>query len=681
MTMYNALKIPGLFSSLSSKEIQFLSEVGEVESYDEKKVIFIEGASGEHCYILLEGKVDIVINDAERGEVLLAKLGAGELFGEQAITTTGGKQLRNATARVPHSAVVLKVDKKDFLYLLSQNPSFASKIQIRSIQFLLDRLPKTSDVISILQDVPETLGNLKTPVFIDGEVIFSEGMMADSAYIIASGRVKIVKGSGAGEELIARLKPGQFFGEYGIFNGGKRSASAVAEGTCSLIKISSSDFANICERNPKMLDYVDNLKKNYSSSDLKEEAMSSWKNVSVVSRIITSNIVSILFGLVIGFGIATWPNSPVLIGISLVAISGLAFWLNSIKSSVVSPILYLTEITNRLSEGQRGIDINYLDGDNELSRLGKALQFFQNKIVEGEKIAAERQNEQRRKIARQEYVESAIKNFKQEVSDILRSVESAISSLQSVSEMLLSEAAQATGQIVDVKVSSKEAAVGVQNVASSTEEMSSSIHSIENRAHQSRSIVDNAVSQAHTANELVGSLSNAATSIGEIVNLIKNIAGQTRLLALNATIEAARAGESGKGFAVVASEVKNLANQTAIATKDIALQISDVQEATLKAVQSIQEISEIIANVDYVIGDISLSVQQQSRATNAIVYNINAASKGSTNVSDKMDSIGIVVSNTEQAARKLDLETKNLKEKTMKLMNEINRFLGSIENQ
>lgn len=70
-----------------------------------------------------------------------------------------------------------------------------------------------------------------------GTVIFHQGDPGDALHVIASGAVKIVLASPEGEEaIIATLRPGDFFGELALLDGGARSATATAiEATETLV--------------------------------------------------------------------------------------------------------------------------------------------------------------------------------------------------------------------------------------------------------------------------------------------------------------------------------------------------------------------------------------------------------------------------------------------------------------
>jgi signal-transduction protein with cAMP-binding, CBS, and nucleotidyltransferase domain len=72
--------------------------------------------------------------------------------------------------------------------------------------------------------------------FKEGEQIISEGEIDDCFYIIISGNVKVLKGG----KHISGLQAGDCFGEMGYITKFKRTATIVASGPASIIKINST---------------------------------------------------------------------------------------------------------------------------------------------------------------------------------------------------------------------------------------------------------------------------------------------------------------------------------------------------------------------------------------------------------------------------------------------------------
>jgi CRP/FNR family cyclic AMP-dependent transcriptional regulator len=69
--------------------------------------------------------------------------------------------------------------------------------------------------------------------------IFREGDPGGSMFIIADGKVRISKVvPGIGEEALAILEKGQYFGEMSLIEDGPRSADAIAHSTCKLYELS-----------------------------------------------------------------------------------------------------------------------------------------------------------------------------------------------------------------------------------------------------------------------------------------------------------------------------------------------------------------------------------------------------------------------------------------------------------
>jgi CRP-like cAMP-binding protein len=88
-----------------------------------------------------------------------------------------------------------------------------------------------------------------------GEVLFNEGEKGDVMYLIREGKIKITKGKGEDEKVLAILKEGDFFGEMAIIDGSPRSAGAIAASTVSLLVIDKETFKSKIKENP-LIEYV-----------------------------------------------------------------------------------------------------------------------------------------------------------------------------------------------------------------------------------------------------------------------------------------------------------------------------------------------------------------------------------------------------------------------------------------
>lgn len=79
-----------------------------------------------------------------------------------------------------------------------------------------------------------------------GEVVFREGEDAREFYVIVSGRVRISKMvPGVGEEALAVLEPGSYFGEMALIDDTPRSADAIANVRSQLWIIEKQDLEEL----------------------------------------------------------------------------------------------------------------------------------------------------------------------------------------------------------------------------------------------------------------------------------------------------------------------------------------------------------------------------------------------------------------------------------------------------
>lgn len=87
-------------------------------------------------------------------------------------------------------------------------------------------------------------------VYSDGEVIISEGDVGDRMFVVQSGQVEAVTGSGAGEQRVALLGGGDFFGEMALFDKEVRSATVRALGEARVLTIDRRTLLKRISENP-----------------------------------------------------------------------------------------------------------------------------------------------------------------------------------------------------------------------------------------------------------------------------------------------------------------------------------------------------------------------------------------------------------------------------------------------
>jgi methyl-accepting chemotaxis protein len=125
-------------------------------------------------------------------------------------------------------------------------------------------------------------------------------------------------------------------------------------------------------------------------------------------------------------------------------------------------------------------------------------------------------------------------------------------------------------------------------------------------------------------------LGRKSQEIGGILEIITELADQTNILAVNAAIEAAGAGDAGRRFGVVAEEIRRLADRVSGSTKEIRGLILDVRAAVNASVMATETASKTV----------------ESGTTHF------------SNVSSSFRDITVLVRTTNEAAREIELSTK-----------------------
>ena len=102
-------------------------------------------------------------------------------------------------------------------------------------------------------ELAELVGLAIEHSFKPGESIFWEGDAPDWFYMVAEGRVKVLKHSSLGKEfIIAFFGPGEMFGEVAVFENKPYPASAQAVAETKVLGIKRADFLSFLAQRPEV---------------------------------------------------------------------------------------------------------------------------------------------------------------------------------------------------------------------------------------------------------------------------------------------------------------------------------------------------------------------------------------------------------------------------------------------
>jgi len=114
-----------------------------VKAYEPGQVIFKEGDTGEHMFIIIQGEVEIRKRTSMDTARTLSTFKPGDVFGEMAIIE---KKPRSATAIATKASRMLVMNEPLFLAMIERNPDFARKM----ILVLSERIRKSNLMIQTL---------------------------------------------------------------------------------------------------------------------------------------------------------------------------------------------------------------------------------------------------------------------------------------------------------------------------------------------------------------------------------------------------------------------------------------------------------------------------------------------------------------------------------------------------
>jgi CRP-like cAMP-binding protein len=185
-----------------------LARFYQLETHDDKRIIFHKGDASLCLYVILKGSLE-VFNELEHELEHVAYIGAGKMIGERGLARNLPRSLSAVTRG---KTVLLTLEKDKFKrYMLDHiHVSLMEKVS-----FIQRYLPGLS---SYTKSHKERLAySLNTLWFRRGEVIVEEGNITDQLYFIADGECTLSKFNAMSKVVISKLGEGSVIGDESIF--------------------------------------------------------------------------------------------------------------------------------------------------------------------------------------------------------------------------------------------------------------------------------------------------------------------------------------------------------------------------------------------------------------------------------------------------------------------------------
>lgn len=237
-------------------------------------------------------------------------------------------------------------------------------------------------------------------------------------------------------------------------------------------------------------------------------------------------------------------------------------------------------------------------------------------------------------------------SMKTQIGTAIQHIQSSSSELQAAANQQMTgskEQSTAMNEITttinELLATSRQIAESAQRVAHIAEDTARAARSGEQTADKTNESFGTIKRQVDLIVTHMLDLGQKSQQIGGILEIINELAEQTNILAINATIEAAGAGDAGKRFAVVADEIRKLADRVGGSTKEIRVLIDEVRAAAnttvmtteggTKAVEAgsrqfadlseaLKQITSLVVTTTEAAREIELSTKQQSTAVEQV---------------------------------------------------------------
>jgi CRP/FNR family cyclic AMP-dependent transcriptional regulator len=195
------LKAVPLFSSFPEDQLRMLAAVVTRKSTPRSTTVMAGGDPTDSLYIVLSGRLKVMMSDADGKEVILSILGPGEFFGEMGLIDDSP---RSASVVAIESCELLSITKRDFKKCLAENFEMAMAVMRGLVRRLreADRKIGSLALLDVYGRVARLLLDMSETV--EGEKVVTKRLPKQD----------IAKMIGASREMVSRVMKDLQMGGY-----------------------------------------------------------------------------------------------------------------------------------------------------------------------------------------------------------------------------------------------------------------------------------------------------------------------------------------------------------------------------------------------------------------------------------------------------------------------------------
>lgn len=265
-----------LWGSLSADELVRFGRVLDVRLVPTGTTVIREGERGGSVYVIARGEVRVarqgpslkIVDDSDDSDdpearmsapvalpddhEELAVLGAESVLGEMALLTAAP---RAASAQATRATLLVELNPEALAAAVADAPALGEALAAWGRRRLVGNLLRTA---TLLRAVPSAEREPLARAFVlrhydAGEVLFAQGAEPLGLYLLASGRVDILRRDDDTETRVASLGPGGCVGEISLILRRPTSATVVATEPTVALVLGAEHFMDVVRGHPALL--------------------------------------------------------------------------------------------------------------------------------------------------------------------------------------------------------------------------------------------------------------------------------------------------------------------------------------------------------------------------------------------------------------------------------------------